>query len=943
MALIPEDELQQLKSDIAVADLVRQSGITLKKHGKDLIGHCPFHDDKTPSLVISTDKNLWHCMGKCQMGGSTIDWVMKTQGVNFRHAADILRNKVPLKVGVFKKSSTRHLPCPIDLEADEQQALNESITYYHETLLKSKAALEYLTKRGLMNTEMINHFKLGFSDRSLGLRLPVKHRTDGKVIRAKLQNKGILRSSGHEHFAGSITFPIIDEQGNTTEVYGRKINNGLRKGTAFHIYLPGPHLGIFNQSELINCETIILTESIIDCLSLWIHGFKNTTTSYGIEGFTNELFQFLQTNGTKEILIAYDNDEAGNTAATKLAAKLNGEGIECKRINLPLHTDINELICKADNPKQALTEAIVQSQRIGDTLHEETKEIASPSLVAPEDTHPPSKAWQLKGEAYLIKLGDRHYRVLGLNKNRTLDTLKVNVKINAGDLFHIDTLDMYLSKARLSYTKQAAIELGINPEIIKEDLCKVLNILEEIEEELLNEDITSREEKIELSEKDKKEALSYLTDPDLMKHLLRDLNSVGLVGEEMNKVMAYLCGVSRQLDRPLGVIVQSTSAAGKSSLMDGVLKFMPEEEVIRFSSMSGQSLFYMGETNLKHKILAIAEEEGAKKASYSLKILQSDGELTMASAGKDPKSGKIQTMEYKVEGPCQIFMTTTSIDVDPELQNRCLVLTVDESSNQTRAIHKLQRFNETLEGIVAKEAQKAIYTKHHNIQRMIRPIKVVNPYAMELSFFDGKTRTRRDHQKYLDLIKTVTLFHQYQREIKAHKNPDFEYIEVSLKDIEIANELARELLGVSLDDLPPQTRNLLNIITEYVEKATKEKDTEQHAFFFSRREVREYCGWTEFQVRTHMNRLCELEYIISHKGQKGQTFKYELVYTKDQGIDGSSFILGLIEPKANTSKVEENNTTITTSRGVKGNFEPPMSPPSAQGVHGVNHHIAYAT
>ena len=118
--------------------------------------------------------------------------------------------------------------------------------------------------------------------------------------------------------------------------------------------------------------------------------------------------------------------------------------------------------------------------------------------------------------------------------------------------------------------------------------------------------------------------------------------------------------------------------------------------------MTGQSLYYLGETNLKHKILAVVEEAGAEKASYALKLLQSEGELTIASTGKDPATGKMVTQEYHVEGPVMIFLTTTAIDLDEELQNRCLTLTVDESAEQTGRIHQVQRERRTLAGLMAQ-------------------------------------------------------------------------------------------------------------------------------------------------------------------------------------------------------------------------------------------------
>ncbi|MER2373440.1 DNA primase, partial [Photorhabdus laumondii] len=250
------------------------------------------------------------------------------------------------------------------------------------------------------------------------------------------------------------------------------------------------------------------------------------------------------------------------------------------------------------------------------------------------------------------------------------------------------------------------------------------------------------------------------------------------------------------------------SAAGKSSLMDAVLNLMPEEERIQYSAMTGQSLYYLGETSLQHKILAIAEEEGVRQAAYALKLLQSDGELKIASTGKNEQSGELVTREYKVQGPVMLMLTTTAIDVDEELLNRCLVLTVNESREQTQAIHAMQRHRQTLAGLLADSEKGYLTQLHQNAQRLLRPLKVVNPYAHQLTFLSDKTRMRRDHMKYLTLIQAIALLHQYQREVKktTHRGQVIEYIEVTQDDIALANRLAHEVLGRTLDEMPPQTR-----------------------------------------------------------------------------------------------------------------------------------------
>ena len=383
-----------------------------------------------------------------------------------------------------------------------------------------------------------------------------------------------------------------------------------------------------------------------------------------------------------------------------------------------------------------------------------------------------------------------------------------------------------------------------------------------------------------MSEAEREAALAFLKSPDLLDQILKDFERCGIIGEETNKLVGYLAAVSRKLEEPLAVIIQSSSAAGKSSLMESILAFIPEEERVKYSAMTGQSLFYMGESDLKHKILAIVEERGAERASYALKLLQSEGELTIASTGKDPATGKHITHEYHVEGPVMIFLTTTAIEIDEELLNRCLVLTVNEEREQTKAIHRLQRERQTLEGLLAREGRKSLLKLHQNAQRMLSPLLVANPFAKHLTFLDDRTRTRRDHVKYLTLIRSIALLHQYQRPIKTinHQGKPVRYIEVTLQDIETANRLAHEVLGRSLDELPPQTRRLLDFITKMVAENCTKQIISKEDFHFSRKEIRNYTGWTEFQVRVHLAKLTALEYVLVHHGKRGQSFEYELLY-----------------------------------------------------------------
>jgi DNA primase len=372
MARIPEHEIERLKREVSLQRLVEAKGIELKRHGgADLVGRCPFHEDDTPSLVVSPQKNLWHCLGACGTGGSVIDWVMKAEGVSFRHAVELLREGAPsLSAGrIVRRSSIPKLAAPIDTQADDRAALGQVVEFYHATLKASPEALRYLERRGLVHPELVEHFRLGFANRTLGLRLPEKNRRAGADIRARLQRLGVLRESGHEHFNGSLVVPVIDESGGVTEIYGRKITAGLRPGTPDHLYLPAQGRsgarGVWNVEALAASKEIIVCEALIDAMSFWCAGFRNVTAAYGTNGFTDEHMAAFERHGVERVLIAYDRDDAGEAAAAALAEQLIGAGIEVWRVLFPKGMDANEYALKLTPATRSLGLAIRKAVWLG--------------------------------------------------------------------------------------------------------------------------------------------------------------------------------------------------------------------------------------------------------------------------------------------------------------------------------------------------------------------------------------------------------------------------------------------------------------------------------------------------------------------------------------------------------------------------------------------------
>lgn len=949
MARIPDSEVERIKAEVSLVRLVESSGVKLSRKGKDeLAGCCPFHADDTPSLSVSVSKNLFRCFG-CDAGGGVIDWVMRAEGVSFRHAVELLRDgpaptsTIPLAANPIKPTPTRKLAPPVTLDADDRRLLAQVVDYYHETLKASPEGLAYLQSRGLDHPELIARFRLGLANRTLGLRLPEKNRKAGADIRGRLERIGIYRGSGHEHFAGSLVVPVFgsaDQGAPVAEVYGRKVRNNLRAGTPLHLYLPGPHAGVWNEEGLAaSGGEVILAESLIDAMTFWCAGYRNVTASYGTGGFTADHLAAFKRHSVTRVLIAYDRDEAGDTAAATLAEQLMAEGLACYRILFPKGMDANAYALSVTPAAKSLGLLIRKAEWLGngaappvtsapvDELAAAISagggsasaapdgfapELASSSFSAATDIvqaapslPEPSTASPLPGiegaadivsrseHELVLVLGDRRYRVRGWKRPLNPESLKVNLMVHRADRFHVDTFDLYNAKARAAFVKAAGIELGEAEDVLKHDLGRVLLSVEGAQESELSAAL-ARDVGPGLSDEERAAALDLLRDPDLVARILADARSCGIIGEETNVLVAYLACVSRLLDRPLAVLVQSSSAAGKSALMDAVLSLMPEAAQVRYSAMTGQSLFYMGETNLKHRVLAISEEEGAASASYALKLLQSEGEVTIASTGKDASTGNLVTHQYRVEGPVMLFLTTTAIDVDEELMNRCLVLSVNESREQTRSIHALQRGRETLAGLLAREEAAGIRALHRNAQGLLGGVHVVNPYADSLTFLDAKTRTRRDHMKYLTLIRAIALLHQHQRRVKtvASNGQTLRYIEVEESDIQLANRLAHEVLGRTLDELPPQTRNLLGQVHRWVGEQCAKQVIRRSEFRFTRAQVRGLTGWGDTQAKLHLSRLAELEYLLIHRVSHGQAYEYELLYN-GEGEAGTPFVLGL--------------------------------------------------
>jgi len=776
--------------------------------------------------------------------------------------------------------------------------------------------------------------------------LPTKQRKEGAELRSRLARLGVFRAeSGHEHFSGSVVFPIHggawhgEAAGSVVGMYGRKVRDDLRTGTPSHTYLPGAHRGVWNCGPDL-CDgngAVIICEALLDAASSWCAGLRNVTAAYGVNGWTADHdLALIESSGSgtkpRDIFLAFDADAAGDAGADRVADQLIARGFTAYRVMMPPGQDVNDVHRAAGSAAASgdeLRRLIISARWLGGAPHVSVPAIAGPtsassfspppaaqvpapapasaSAPVPASATPAGVTVRVAGDEIHADMGTRSYRVRGLFSNRGADVMKINLRVSverpgADAVFHVDTLDLYQTRFRQAFMAAAAAECGLHADVIKSDLGKLLLTLEC--QQAARSCRTGSKEKsadggvaappldpaLSMAPDAHAAALALLKDPALSERIIADLTRSGLVGEDVNKLVGYIAATSRKLASPLAIVVQSSSAAGKSTLMDKVLSLMPPEDVRQYSAISGKSPFYLGTANLKHRILSIAEEEGARRASYALKLLQSDGFLSMAATGKDPESGRMVTHDYRVEGPVMLMLTTTAIDVDPELLNRCVVLTVDEEAGQTAAIQAAQRVGRTLPGMQAARERAAIAELHRNAQRLLAPVAVVNPHANALSFAAHQTRLRRDHAKYLSLIDAVTFLHQHQRETKTVTFPDgteLRYIEVTQADLALANRLAAVVLSRSLDDLPPQTRRFLTALHAWAVTQAAAAGITLDRFAFTRRQVREALSLGQTQAAMHVERLAAYELVLPLRiTGDGLMQRYRLAWDNTEASQG---------------------------------------------------------
>jgi hypothetical protein len=749
---------------------------------------------------------------------------------------------------------------PVLTPALRVKLLTRVAAFYSRAFAEAPEGLHYLqVTRGIRDAALFKSFQVGLANGRLMEVLP----HDARSV-AELMALGVLTDAGGEFFKGCVVFPLVDPEGAIVNLYGRRLTDG----EVNHLYLPGERQGLWNPAACRRSSSLLLTGSVIDALTAIDLGLTECMPCYGATGLTVEQLRHFERCGVKHVALALKGDEAGRLAMQRAAAQLRQKGFAVTTVALPEGEDVNSYL---SGPHAQEAKAAFQAK-----LGEAFAALACEGGVRGASAIPvPGKRFERTAYGFKLAVHGRSYEVKGIAREKT--QLKVTIKA-AGDRakgFELTTLDFYSSRSREAYARACTALFGEPESVIKADLACVLEYVEAWQPEgsgAAQGPATSPEEEAR--------AKAFLANPDLFAEILADLDTLGLAGEETNKLLCYLACVSRKLDDPLSLLIQSRSAAGKSTLQHAILALCPAEDQVHYTRLTSQALYYQEEMRLAHKVLALEETQGLGEAAYSLRALQSAKKLTVATTTKDPITGKMKTDLYSVQGPVAVLLTTTCASLDEETASRFLTLTIDESEAMTQTILASQRHRDTLAGYLAELERQSVLAKHHAAQRMLEPLVVLNPYAEQLSFPAQSLRARRDHKKYLMLIKSIAFLYQKQRKVmEAERGASrFRYIEATREDIRRANQIAAHVLGASLDELSAPARNLLRHIHAMVKNHCEAHNVAARQYVFTRKDVREATGWSDWQIRTHAKELEALEYLKTRSGTWGREYLYELAW-----------------------------------------------------------------
>lgn len=464
------------------------------------------------------------------------------------------------------------------------------------------------------------------------------------------------------------------------------------------------------------------------------------------------------------------------------------------------------------------------------------------------------------------KYGGIEIIILGGVRLEGLDRMRVTLKIQVEHLSIRHNLDLYNDNQIEKLVRKVAEKLEIGTSVITAALTDLTDLLEQYRLTEIEKQATGPDRKKILSEEEQQQARLYLSAPNLMERTKEDIGMSGVIGEENNRLLMYLIFTSRKREHPLHIISLGSSGIGKTHLQEKVSALIPEEDKMESTSLTAAAIYYFGRHDLRNKLVLIEDLDGAEQALFPIRELQSKRKIIRTVPFKNTK-GETKSIQLIVEGPVTIAGCTTKESIYEDNANRSFLIYIDESKEQDEKVMEYQR--KLSAGKIDTTEQQKIVKQLQNMQRILQPVQVRNPYAESLKIPDEVLKPRRTNAHYLAFVELVTFYHQYQREKKYDQETGEEYIETTLEDIAEANKLIKEILLRKSDELNGATRSYFEKLKSWL--------TQENRTTYTNQEAKRILRLPTSTIKRYQLYLYQSGYIRVAHGKKYKGYEYEIV------------------------------------------------------------------
>jgi DNA primase/energy-coupling factor transporter ATP-binding protein EcfA2 len=793
-------------------------------------------------------------------------------------------------------------PAVIQATIGKEQFLQYMFTYFKNGVNSSKTARAYLQQRGLDTLKI----EVGYN----AAQFYHGERKDETLIKQCLQY-GLL--SNHERLSRMgdisykpfakycIVFALKNKSNLVTGLYFRStVNNQEQK----HFYLK-ESTGLYPGYPKPVTQKLIITESIIDAASLLqieaITKEYSLLSAYGTNRLTQEMKSAIaELKQLTEIIFAFDSDEAGNKAAAKYKEELQGllpQIIFTKLIlpnkdvneTLQTHSDTNIFIDLLNNRS---TEFFVSIENTNETA---TKPLQPGAKLSIEKSLPAAQAGvEKKKLVETIQQQGTHgldvsnpyklsypsdtanYFIQG-GLPRTTDNMKIMLVVEnkRTELKARNRIDLYEDKQVERLCKEVAEKLQLRKDLLEADIYRLTDLLEQhIEKILLQAKGEASEQSLEvLTIKERTALEDFAKKPKLVKRLNDLLGQAGITGEERNRIFLLIIAISHKMPETLHALIQGSSGSGKTRLLKQISDCIPKENVTRLTRLSDKVLYNFPEQYFINRLLCLEDIDGlSEEAEFAFRELQSNGELNSATSIK-LENGQITSGQKTVKGPIASLACTTRGEIYEDNMSRVFLIAVDESLEQTKRIIEYQ--NCVAAGAINKDDEEKTKQFIQRFVSILRPYKVVNPFANKIQLPEEAQKIRRLNDLFQSFVKMVTILNQYQRKTDERKR-----LITEIEDVETAVAVMFESIVLKVDELDGSLRQFYEQLKAYLHK---QYNGNHKTAEFTLREVRQSLKASKMQVFRYFNDLQQLEYVKQNGGYANRGFTYKIMYWDDYG------------------------------------------------------------